>query len=153
MTNVICKVIDPTAWVHPIVIAPKKDGGIRVCVDFTHLNTHIIRPKCETDTPFQAVRSIPAGMWFFTIIDALKGYHQVPLDYESAEMTTFSTPFGSYMYRRLPFGICHAGDDYSRRVSAVLDDLPEDRRSYSHILRDLRRTNRARPAGVPARRR
>jgi hypothetical protein len=120
---VICKVVDPTEWVHPIVIAPKKDGGIRVCVDFTHLNNFIIRPMFETATPSKAVRTIPAGMKFFTVIDALKGFHQVPLDDESAAMTTFSTPFGRYMYRRLPFGICHAGDDYSRRVSAVFDDL------------------------------
>ena len=84
---------------------------------------------------------------FFTVIDALKGYHQVPLDDESAEMTTFSTPLGRYMYRRLPFGICHAGDDYSRRVSAVFDDLPNCRRIIediededSDILRDVRRT-------------
>lgn len=49
---IISKVVDPTAWVHPIVIAPKKDGGIRVCVDFTHLNSFIIRPKFETATPF-----------------------------------------------------------------------------------------------------
>ena len=103
-------------------------------MDFTHLNNFIIRPKFETATPFQAVRTIPAGMKFFTVIDALKGYHQVPLDDESAEMTTFSTPFGRYMYRRLPFGICHAGDDYSRRVSAVFDDLLNCRRIIEYIL-------------------
>ncbi|KZS06702.1 Uncharacterized protein APZ42_029750, partial [Daphnia magna] len=115
---VICKVVDPTAWVQPIVIAPKKDGGIRVCVDFTHLNNFIIRPKFETATPFQAVRTIPAGMKFFTVIDAFKGYHQVPLDDESAAMTTFSTPFGRYI----------------RRVSAVFDDLPNCHRIIEDIL-------------------
>jgi hypothetical protein len=132
--QIICKVTEPTAWVHPMVIAPKKDGGIRVCVDFTPLNAFIVRPTFETATPFQAVRSIPAGMRFFTVIDALKGYHQVPLDDESATMTTFSTPFGRYMYRRLPFGVCHAGDDYSRRVSAVFDDIPNCRRIIEDIL-------------------
>lgn len=119
---IIPKDVDPTAWVHPIVIAPKKDGGIRVCVDFTPLNAFIIRPKFETATPYQAIRSIPAGMRFFTVINALKGYHQVPLDDAPAELTTFSTPFGRYMYRRLPFGICYAGDDYSRRISVVFAD-------------------------------
>jgi hypothetical protein len=132
--QIICKVTEPTAWVHPMVIAPKKDGGIRVCVDFTPLNAFIIRPTFETATPFQAVRSIPAGMRFFTVIDALKGYHQVPLDDESATMTTFFTPFGRYMYRRLPFGVCHAGDDYSRSVSDVFDDIPNCRRIIEDIL-------------------
>ncbi|KZS09590.1 Uncharacterized protein APZ42_026149 [Daphnia magna] len=49
-------------------------------------------------------------------------------------MTTFSTPFGRYMYHRLPFGVCHAGDDYSRRVSAVFDDIPNCRRIIEDIL-------------------
>jgi hypothetical protein len=104
-----------------MVLATKKDGGIRVCVDFTILNHNIIRPRFDTATaPFQAVRTIPPGMKFFTIIDAQKGYHQVQLDEELAALTTFSTPFGRYQYRRLPFGITHAGDNYSRRVFEVL---------------------------------
>jgi hypothetical protein len=75
--DVVRKVSKPTAWVHPIVIAPKSDGGIRVCGDFTILNKSIIRPHFETATPFQAVRTIPPGMHFLTVTDALKGYHQV----------------------------------------------------------------------------
>jgi hypothetical protein len=53
--DVVRKVSKPTAWVHPIVIAPKSDGGIRVCGDLTILNKSIIRPRFETATPFQAV--------------------------------------------------------------------------------------------------
>jgi hypothetical protein len=67
-------------------------------------------------TPFQAVRTIPPGMKFFTVIDTLKGYHQVELDDESSLMTTISTPFGRYRYLRLPFGVSLAGDDYGRRL-------------------------------------
>ena len=63
-------------------------------------------------------------MKFFTVVDALKGYHQVPLDEESAAMTTFSTPVGRYQYLRLPFGVVHAGDDYCRRVADIFDDIP-----------------------------
>ena len=84
-------------------------------------------------TPFQAVRTIPPGMKYFTVVDALKGYHQVLLDDESAELTTFSTPFGRYRYLRLPFGITHAGDDYCRRVSDIFDSIPNSRR----IVEDL----------------
>jgi hypothetical protein len=100
-----------------MVLAFKKDGGIRVCVDFTILNHNAIRPRFDPATPFQAVRTIPSGMNFFTIVDALKGYQQARLDEESAALTTFLTPFGRYQYWRLPSGITHAGDDYSRRGS------------------------------------
>ena len=71
--GIIRKVIKPTAWVHPIVVVPKKNGDIRLAIDFRKLNECIIRPNLETATPFQAVRTIPAGMGFFTVIDALKG--------------------------------------------------------------------------------
>jgi hypothetical protein len=80
------------------------------------------------------VRTIPPGIQFFTIIYALKGYHQVRLDEESAALTTFSTPFGRYQYRRLPFGITHAGDDYSRRVSEVFDDIPNCHRIVEDVI-------------------
>lgn len=132
--EIIRKVTLPTAWVHPIVIAFKATGAIRLCVDFRELNKCIIRPRFETATPFQAVRTIPTGMRFFSTIDALKGYHQVPLDDESIALTTFSTPFGRYQYLRLPFGVSHAGDDYSRRVSEVFDDLPFTRRVIEDVL-------------------
>ena len=98
--GVIRKVDSPTAWVHPIVIEPKPCGGLRLCVDFRALNKHIVRPRFESQTPFQAVRIIPKGMKFFTVIDALKGYHQVQLDEESAALTTFSTPFGRFQYHK-----------------------------------------------------
>ena len=132
--GIIRKVIKPTSWVHPIVVVPKKNGDIRLAFDFGKLNECIIRPNFETATPFQAVRTIPTGMKFFTVVDALKGYHQVPLDDESIDHTTFSTPFGRYKYLRLPFGIKQAGDDYCCRVSEVFDDVPNTRRVVEDIL-------------------
>jgi hypothetical protein len=71
----------------------KKCGGIRITVDFHFLNNNIIFPCFESLTPFQAVRIIPKSMRFVTVIDAPKGYHQVPFDDESSALTTFSTPF------------------------------------------------------------
>jgi hypothetical protein len=85
--------------VHPVVLATNKHGSIKLCVDFAILNHNITRPKFDTATHFQAVRTIPPGMQFFTVINALKGYHQVRLDEESVSLTTFSTPFGRYQYR------------------------------------------------------
>ena len=73
-------------------------------------------------------------MKFFTVVDALKGYHQVPLDEESTAMTTFSTPVGWFQYLRLPFGVVHAGDDYCRRVADIFDDIPNSRRIVEDIM-------------------
>jgi hypothetical protein len=82
-------------------------------------------------------------MQFFTVIDALKGYHQVELDDESSLMTTISTPFGRYKYLRLPFGVSLAGDDYGRRLADVFDDFPNCRRVVEDVLVFLRHLDRA----------
>ena len=132
--GIIRRVDEPTAWIHPIVVETKPSGGLRLCVDFRGLNKHIITPKFTSTTPFQAVRTIPKGMKFFTTIDALKGYHQVALDPESAALTTFSTPFGRFQYLRLPFGVIHAGDEHGRRVADVFDDIPNSRRVSEDII-------------------
>ncbi|KZS18271.1 Uncharacterized protein APZ42_015591 [Daphnia magna] len=100
--GIVRRVSKPTEWVHPLLVVMKKNGDIRLVIDFRELNECIIRPNFETATPFQAVRTIPPGMRFFTVIDALKEYHQVLLDDPSINLTTFSTPFGQYQYRRLP---------------------------------------------------
>ena len=68
------------------------------------------------------------------MVDALKCYHQVPLDEKSAAMTTFSTPVGKYQYLRLPFGVVHADDDYYRRMADIFDDIPNTRRIVEDIL-------------------
>ena len=105
-----------------------------LAIDFRELNECKIRLNFDTATPFQAVRTIPPGMKYFTIIDALKGYHQVLLDEASIDPTTFSTPFGRYQYLRLPFGVKHVGDDYCRRVSEVFDDFPNSRRIVEDFI-------------------
>lgn len=69
--NIIRRVSKPTAWVHPVLVTMKKNEGIRLVIDFRELNECIIRPNFETATPFQAVRTIPPDMKFFTVIDAL----------------------------------------------------------------------------------
>lgn len=120
--------------VHPIVVVPKKKNEIRIFGDFTSLNRCIVRPVFESPTPFQAVRTIPPGMKFFTVVDALKGYHQVALDDEYSLMTAISTPFGLYKYLRLPFGVSLASDDYGRRLADVFDDLPNCRRVVEDVL-------------------
>ena len=89
-------------------------------------------------------------MKFFPVVDALKGYHKVPLDEESAAMTTFSTPVGRYQYRRLPFRVVHAGDDYCHHVADIFDDIPKQptrRRGHRGLQQDVGGTRRS---GSPA---
>ena len=89
--HIIAPVTEATEWCAPIVVAPKKDSEkIRMCVDLSHLNHFVIREKHQSLTPAQAIADIAASdAKYFTVIDALKGYHQCPLDQQSQPLTTF----------------------------------------------------------------
>ena len=76
---------EPTEWCAPIVIAPKKDGrSIGLCKDLSHLNKYVRREVYQSPTPMEEAASIVGSeaRWF-TVFDALKGYHQCPLSEDS----------------------------------------------------------------------
>ena len=102
--GVITPITEPTEWCAPIVVAPKKGTDrIRMCVDLSKLNKYASRECYPSTTPQDAVADIQqSSAKYFTVFDALKGYHQCPLDEESQKLTTFITPFGRYMYLRAP---------------------------------------------------
>ncbi len=132
--DIIEPVQGPSAWLHPIVVVPKKDGNIRLCVDFTKLNKYIRRPVNPQPTPWETVRTLPHGKKHFAVFDALKGYHQIELDDESKALTTFLTPFGRYRYKRLPFGESDAGDVFTMRYGIAVDKSTGGRRATEDTL-------------------
>ena len=105
--GVISAYEEPSAWSHPIVIAPKKDSDeLQICIDFTRLNRFIQREYHLSNSPFEAVTSIPQEeLAFFYKFDARHGHRQVPLVPKSRPLTCFITPFGRYVCNRATFGI------------------------------------------------
>ena len=101
--GIIAPVTIPTEWCAPIVVTPKKDtDSIRMCVDLSRLNRYVKRERYQSSTPAEAVADIAAhNAKIFTKLDALKGYHQSPLDEESQLLTT---PFGRFKYCGLHMG-------------------------------------------------
>ena len=116
--GIIAPVTYPTEWCAPIVVTPKKDSdNIRMCVDLSHLNKYVKRERYQSLTPSQAVADIATeNATIFTKIDAMKGYHQCPLDEASQDLTTFLTPFGRFKYLRAPYGISSISEHYNRRM-------------------------------------
>ena len=93
-------------WCAPIVVIPKKNPeNIHMCVDLSHLNRYVQREWYMSPTPAEAIADIAAAKAkYFTVLNAMKGYHQCPLDQDSQLLTTFSTPFGSFKYLRVLMG-------------------------------------------------
>ena len=123
-TAVISQVETPTDWCAGMVVVPKTNGDIRICVDLRPLNESVLRevhPLPKVDTTL----ALLSGAKIFTKIDANSGFWQVPLAEESCLLTTFITPFGQYCFKKLPFGICSAPEHFQRIMSKLLVDMPE----------------------------
>ena len=75
-------VTEPADLCAPIVITPKKGSyDVRLCVDFLKLNKHILREYCHSCSSAEAIADINASNCkYFTMFDAIKEYHQCPLD-------------------------------------------------------------------------
>nr|GEV77567.1 reverse transcriptase domain-containing protein [Tanacetum cinerariifolium] len=123
--------ISDSPWVSPIHCVPKKGGitvvaneeneliptrlvtGWRVCIDYKKLNEatrkdHFILPFMD-----QMLEKL-AENEFYCFLDGFSGYFQIPIDPQDQEKTTFTCPYGTFAYRRMPFGLCNAPGTFQR---------------------------------------
>ena len=111
---------EPTTWISPLVIQPKKAvGEIRICVDMRKGNKAMLCEKRE----FPTVEDIPQelnGAVKFSKLDLNHGYHQLELDIGSRHLTTFSTPWGLKRYTRFNFGTVIAQDVFHEEVNKTI---------------------------------
>ena len=105
-----------------MVVVPKGDGSVRICVDLTKLNQAVRRERHLLPSVEQSLAMLENAK-FFSKIDANSGFWQIELDKPSAQLTTFITPFGRFHFNRLPFGINSAPEHFQRRMSQILADL------------------------------
>ena len=77
--GIIQKIDGPTTWVSPLVIIPKKNGSVRVCVDMRMPNKAILRERHPSPTVDDLVHNLN-GATVFSKLDLKAGYHQIPLD-------------------------------------------------------------------------
>ena len=112
----------------------KADGSPRICVDLTRLNKFVKRPVYPPRSPKDAVACISGKARFFTTVDAVQGYHQVPLHEDSQHLTTFVTPWGRFKFLRGTMGLNATGDEYNRRSDEAVGDLPNTVKVVDDLL-------------------
>ena len=120
--GVISRVSEPTDWCAGMVVVPKPDGRIRICVDLTKLNQSVRRERHILPSVEQTLAQL-GGATVFSKLDANSGFWQIELTKESALLMTFITPYGRYCFNRLPFGITSAPEHFQRRMSDILQGL------------------------------
>ena len=120
--GVIAKVQQPTDWCAGMVIVPKPNGTVRICVDLTKLNASVCRERHILPSVEETLAQLGDAK-VFSKLDANSGFWQIKLASESALLTTFITPFGRYCFKRLPFGISSAPKVFQRRMSEILNGI------------------------------
>ena len=120
--GVIEPIDEATDWCSPIVVVPKSNGDVRICVDLTKLNVAVKREVYQIPKVEETLAKLSQGS-VFSKLDANCGFHQVVLSEASARLTTFITGSGRYFFRRLPYGICSAPEYFQRRMDQELQGL------------------------------
>ena len=106
--GVICKVDEPTPWCAGMVVVPKKEGAVRICVDLKPLNENVLREVHPSLPRVDETLAQLAGAKIFSKLDANSGFWQIPLAKRSRLVTTFITPFGRDCFNKMPFSISSA---------------------------------------------
>ncbi|GKB18551.1 reverse transcriptase domain-containing protein [Tanacetum coccineum] len=123
-------------WVCPIYVVPKKGGmtvitsptrmvtGWRVCIDYQKLNDATRKDHFPLPFMGQMLERL-AKNEFYCLLDGFSGYFQIPIDPQDQEKTTFTCPYGTFAYRRMPFGLCNAPGTFQRCMVAIFHDMIE----------------------------
>lgn len=134
--------ISDSKWVSPTQVVPKKSGitvvensvgklipqrtttGWRVCIDYRKLNSHTRKDHFPLPFIDQILERL-AGQSYYCFLDGYSGYNQVAVDPQDQEKTTFTCPFGTFAYRRMPFGLCNAPATFQRCMMSIFSDMVE----------------------------
>ncbi|XP_012852943.1 PREDICTED: uncharacterized protein LOC105972530 [Erythranthe guttata] len=134
--------ISDSAWVSPVQCVPKKGGmtvikneknelipsrtvtGWRICMDYRKLNK--ATRKDHFPLPFiDQMLDRLACQEFYCFLDGYSGYNQIAIAPEDQDKTTFTFPFGTFAFRRMPFGLCNARATFQRCMMAIFTDMVE----------------------------
>lgn len=91
-------------------------------MNLTFLNRAVERENHPMPAVEHTLGQMP-GAKYFSKLDCVSGFWQVPLSEESKRLTTFITPYGRFCFQRLPFGISSAPEHYQKRISRILENL------------------------------
>jgi hypothetical protein len=149
------KIIVPlrfSKWVSNLVPTRKKIGEIKLCINFRNLNKVSLKdnyPLPKMDHILQKV----VGASRISLLDGFSSYNQVLVYLDDQEKTTFTTPWGTFMYVKMPFGLINVGatfqremdiafmDEIGRFIVIYLDDVIVYSKSDEEHLQHLRRVS------------
>ena len=132
--KVITRQDDPTEWCAPGFFVTKKNGDLRIVINYTHLNKYVKWPAPTFPSAQEILLGIDPDPTMFAKLDVTKGYHQVPMDEVNSRLTTFLLPLGRFCFLRAPMGLSCSNDEFCGQSDKIIEGLPGVRKLVDDIL-------------------
>jgi len=113
--------IEPSksSWSFSVILVPKKNGKWRMVVDYRKLNDITIKDVYSLPYIEKILFSIGNKIKYLTTLDLFFGFHQIPMEKEDRDKTCFTTMFGNYNYKVMPFGLCNTPATFQREMNRI----------------------------------
>ena len=111
-----------SSWMSNLVVVWKKNGDIQLCVDFCNLNQLSLKDNYPLPNMEHLLQRV-TGAGMMSMLDGFSGYNQVLLKREDQLKTAFTTPWGTFMYLRMSFGLMNTGATFQREMDFSFRDL------------------------------
>ena len=116
-------------WSSSVVTVGKKDGGVRICIDFRAVNS-ITQPDPYQMPLIEEILDMLAAAKFISKIDLNKGFHQIPIEPGDRQKTAFCTPWGKFEFCFMPFGLRNGPAVFQRMMDGLLHQDKEMSQVY-----------------------
>ena len=112
-------------WAAPVFFVPKKDGSVRMVIDFRKLNEVTIKNSAPMHRPQDLFNRLK-GSVIYTKLDLKSGYNQVLIHPDDREKTAFNSYFGHHQFNVMPFGLTNAPATFVTMMNRVLKEYIND---------------------------